>query len=80
MKRQITVLLALVASVGVGVATGHAQTKPKAYTIAEVEILERRHNRLAIDTRVSGRAASGHTAAQPSPAMNFRRRIGHPLN
>jgi uncharacterized protein (DUF1330 family) len=39
MKRQITVLLALVASVGIA-ATAHAQTK-KAFTIGEVEILDK---------------------------------------
>ena len=44
MKRKITVLLALVASVGIGAATVqglHAQTKPKAFTIAEIEVLDR---------------------------------------
>ena len=40
MKRQITVRLALVASVGISAAT-HAQTKPKAYTISEFETLDK---------------------------------------
>jgi uncharacterized protein (DUF1330 family) len=43
-QREITVLLALVASVGISAATVqglHAQTKPKAFTIAEVEILDK---------------------------------------
>src|SRR6516225_5338696 len=39
MKRQVTVLLALVASVGIG-AAAQAQTK-KAFTIAEVEVLDK---------------------------------------
>ena len=39
MKRQITVLLALVASVGIG-AAAQAQTK-RAYTFNEVEILDK---------------------------------------
>jgi len=37
MKRQIIVLLALVAGVGIGTATVQAQGKPKAYTISEFE-------------------------------------------
>jgi uncharacterized protein (DUF1330 family) len=44
MKRQITTLLALIAGVGISVAAVqglHAQTKPKAYGISEVEILDR---------------------------------------
>ena len=41
MKRQITVLLALVASVGIGAATVHAQTKPKAYSISEFEPIDK---------------------------------------
>jgi hypothetical protein len=40
MKRQITVLLALVASVGIG-AAAQAQTKPKAFVVGEVEILDK---------------------------------------
>jgi uncharacterized protein (DUF1330 family) len=40
MKRQTTVLLALVASVGIS-AAAQAQTKPKAFTINEVEVLDK---------------------------------------
>ena len=40
MKRQITVLLALVASVGIS-AAAQAQTKPKAFVVGEVEILDK---------------------------------------
>ena len=39
MKRQVTVLLALVASVGIG-AAAQAQTK-KAFSVGEVEILDK---------------------------------------
>ena len=44
MKRQVTLPLALVIGIGVGtlaVQGLHAQTKPKAFTIADVEILDK---------------------------------------
>jgi uncharacterized protein (DUF1330 family) len=40
MKRQVTVLLALVASIGIG-AAAQAQTKPKAFTFSEYEPLDK---------------------------------------
>jgi uncharacterized protein (DUF1330 family) len=44
MKRQITTLLALVAGVGISAAAVqglHAQTKPRAYTISEFELIDK---------------------------------------